>query len=87
MRESAGNFLQFAGNFALRGLKNAHEIRRLRRNSLLSETGNFFQRAGKLASRAGIIGKDSFLSVSVACSHACFAPVERDLFSLAFLQK
>jgi Transposase len=24
--------------------------------------------------------------VSVHCSHACFAPVERDLFSLAFLQ-
>jgi transposase-like protein len=26
------------------------------------------------------------LKVSVHCSHACFAPAERDLFSLAFLQ-
>src|SRR6516165_10182724 len=26
------------------------------------------------------------LRVSVHCSHACFSPVERDLFSLAFLQ-
>jgi hypothetical protein len=25
--------------------------------------------------------------VSVHCSHACFAPAERDLFSLAFLQE
>ena len=41
MRESAGNFLQFAGNLALRRIRNARQIRRLRRNSLRREAGNF----------------------------------------------
>src|SRR5205807_3604141 len=52
-------------------------------NSLRNGTGNFrshnreFFRDNREFNRA---------SVSVHCSHACFAPARRDLFSLAFLQ-
>jgi transposase len=44
------------------------------------EFSNAYQ--GKFFKEQGI----GTLIVSVHCSHACFAPVERDLFSLAFLQ-
>src|SRR5690242_8424177 len=47
-----------------------------------TEQGIFLHEQGILSREQGI----SAAVVSVHCSHACFAPARRDLFSLAFLQ-
>jgi hypothetical protein len=50
-----------------------------------TEQGIFGRVSGKIFRGTGIFDRGSKF-VSVHCSHACFAPGERDLFSPAFLQ-
>src|SRR5260221_10361083 len=80
----AGNL---AGNFLKKALPGAILASKTRAGSIAydqipcsTEQGIFLHEQGILSREQGILR----LAVSVRCSHACFAPAERDLFSRAF---
>ena len=76
---------KLTGNFGDSGaVQSASEFNDFQRNSLRNGTGNFCRPNREFFFKEQGIPTPG---VSVHCSHACFAPAERDLFSLAFLQK